>query len=93
MYEHNYEIYTCCPKTGETGWDIKHVSVISKTDRSYDARKFLTNFPHYDCVILSNYSVPSKYNYSEGTAFEVDQYTNKRIYSKNELRQLKLENI
>ena len=40
-----YEIYTCCPKTGTTGWDIKN---IVSTD-------FLVKkFPHFDCIITKN---------------------------------------
>lgn len=39
----NFEIYTKCPKTGTTGWDIHHVSGV----KEYIARFY----PNFDCFI------------------------------------------
>jgi hypothetical protein len=40
-----YEIYTCHPETGDTGWDIHHVE---STD---DLIKY---YPNFDCIITKN---------------------------------------
>lgn len=40
-----YEIYTCCPETGVTGWDIKY---IESTDR------LIKYYPNFDCIITKN---------------------------------------
>jgi len=40
-----YEVYTCDPVTGATGWDIVHVR---STDR------LIKSFPLFDCIITKN---------------------------------------
>lgn len=42
---HNYEIYTNCPETGQSGWDIHLV-------RSTDY--LIKKYPHFDCIITRN---------------------------------------
>ena len=42
---HTYEIYTCDPLTGQTGWEIEHV-------RSTD--DLIKSFPQFDCIITRN---------------------------------------
>lgn len=39
-----YEIYTCHPVTGETGWDIVHVETASD----------ISLYPLFDCIITRN---------------------------------------
>ena len=53
----NFEVYTCNPKTNEEGWDIKFPTVYANNIK--EARAILkTDYPHFDCVILHNYSIP-----------------------------------
>lgn len=49
----NFEIYTCDPVSGTTGWDIKMVSV--KATTKTEARETLKSFPDFDVVILFNF--------------------------------------
>lgn len=50
---YNYEIYTKHPFTGESGWDIKFISV--KADCKKEADKKIESYPNFDCVILYNW--------------------------------------
>lgn len=51
---YNFEVYTCNPATGETGWDIKCPTIFA-TDKA-NAREILKNeYPHFDVIILFNY--------------------------------------
>jgi hypothetical protein len=49
----NFEIYTACPKTGVSGWDIKNVSVKAETRK--EAREKVKTFPYFDCIINFNF--------------------------------------
>jgi len=40
-----YEIYTKCPKTGVSGWDIKHVR---------STKGLIRKYPDFDCIITTN---------------------------------------
>ena len=55
----NFEVYTCNPATGETGWDIKFPTVYAGTVN--DGKEILKkHYPNFDCVILHNYSIGIK---------------------------------
>ena len=62
---HQYEIYTCCSKTGVKGWDIKH---IESTDR------LIKYYPNFDCVITKNDSAEQSIEEFLRTGF--DTYLN-----------------
>ncbi len=47
----NYEIYTVCPVTGTTGWEVKNI-------RSTDT--LIKLYPHFDCVITKNDTCPDE---------------------------------
>lgn len=53
--EFNFEVYTKHPKTGETGWDLKFVSVIADTKE--EAKEYLKQWPLFDCIITHDYTV------------------------------------
>jgi hypothetical protein len=53
MKTYNFEIYTKCPLTGQTGWEIKCISVFA--DSKADAKSKLTDYPLFDVIILFNY--------------------------------------
>ena len=55
MREINFEIYTMNPQTGETGWDIKFVSVIAEDKEK--ALELLKKKPLFDVVILTEYNM------------------------------------
>jgi len=48
-----YEIYTCDPETGRTGWDIEFVIALDRDD--------VATFPNFDCVILKEGSYSDKF--------------------------------
>lgn len=59
MKAFNFEVYTCNPTTGETGWDIKFPTVFA--DSMEQAKAFLrTSYPNFDCIILFNYGIEIK---------------------------------
>ena len=41
-----YEIYTCDPETGRTGWDIEFIIAKDRDDAA--------TFPYFDCVIMKD---------------------------------------
>ncbi len=43
-----YEVYLCNPETGEWGWDIEYISAPNA--------KALQTMPHFDCVILKQWT-------------------------------------
>jgi hypothetical protein len=49
----NYEIYTCDPITGTTGWEIQNISVRAETRK--EARELIKNYPNFDVIILYNF--------------------------------------
>jgi hypothetical protein len=56
LYE--FEAYFCNPETGEHGWDIKFPEVTAFS--ILEAKKKLKEIPHFDCIILFNYSTAVK---------------------------------
>lgn len=64
MKEINYEVYTINPTTKETGWDIKHVSVIANSKD--EAKKVLKNWEIFDEIILCNFCTEIKESESSG---------------------------
>ena len=57
MKHYNFEIYTKCPETGETGWDIEFRNVTARSKER--AIEMLESSPNFDCIILSNGNRPS----------------------------------
>lgn len=57
MRQYNFEIYTKCPETGETGWEIEFRNVTAQSKER--AIEMLESSPNFDCIILSNGSRPS----------------------------------
>ncbi|PCI30146.1 MAG: hypothetical protein COB67_02350 [SAR324 cluster bacterium] len=55
MKEFNFELYTLCPETGVTGYDIENVSIIASTKD--EAKELLSQWDLFDCIILFNYGV------------------------------------
>lgn len=51
-YAITFEIYTSNPLTGERGWQIKFVTVVN-VDGSEHATELIKQYPHFDCVILT----------------------------------------
>lgn len=49
----NYEIYTCHPITGITGWEIETISV--KGRNKEEARELIKSYPNFDVIILFNF--------------------------------------
>ena len=43
-----YEVYLCNPETGQGGWDIEFISAPNA--------KALETMPHFDCVILKQWT-------------------------------------
>lgn len=78
LQEFNYEVYTLNPDTGETGWDIKFVSVIAPDSKT--AKSYLKQWPLFDCIILHNYETPfseEQYvEFKEGRIFDSGSYRN-----------------
>lgn len=46
------EIYTLCPITCQTGWDIKMIRTLAKSKK--DAKENFKKYPLFDCIILWN---------------------------------------
>lgn len=68
----NFEIYTCNPETGETGWDIHCPTVFAK-DKA-EAKEKLKSYPNYDCIILFNCGRPMNETDTEYYANGYDFY-------------------
>lgn len=73
---HNFEVYTCNEITGEGGWDIKFITVFAPSTK--EARQLLQTMPHFDCVILHNFSIDMEEQhldvYAQGINFMEEQY-------------------
>ena len=46
------EIYTICPISGQTGWDIKMIRTLA--ENKVDAKENFKKYPLFDCIILWN---------------------------------------
>lgn len=62
-----YEVYLCNPETGESGWDIEFISAPNA--------KALQTMPHFDCVILKQWT-----NQSLEDAKEAGQWCSGKVW-------------
>lgn len=60
-HKFNFEIYTKNPKTGESGWDIKFVSVFASS-KPEAIRKLKELVNYFDEIILYDYTIPMNDN-------------------------------
>ena len=65
-----YEVYLCNPETGQAGWDIEFISA--------PTAKALETMPHFDCIILKQWT-----NLSLEQAKEPGSYCSGKIWDGN----------
>ena len=58
MKAYNFEVYTCHPTTGESGWEIEFPDVVAVSKK--EARLLLKRWPLFDCIILFNHETETE---------------------------------
>lgn len=58
MKAYNFEVYTCHPSTGESGWEIEFPDVVAESKK--EAKLLLKRWPLFDCIILFNHETETE---------------------------------